>query len=51
MVDEMVAKKGEACDLVAGQKGTSKKMVSHIAELVEAHALRIAGRLKKEAMW
>lgn len=51
LVDEMVAKKGEACDLVAGQKGTSKKMVSHIAELVEAHALRIAGRLKKEAMW
>lgn len=47
LVDRMVAKREEAIDTVATQPGASHEMVTHIAEIVEANALRIAGRLKE----
>lgn len=45
LVDAMVAKRVEAVKRVSDQRGASIEMVSHVAELVEGNALRIAGRL------
>ena len=47
MVDAMVGARGEATRLVADSAGASTKIVLHVAEVVEANALRIAGRLRK----
>lgn len=49
LVDAMFSKRREAIELVAAQDGASEKMVHHVAELVEQNALRIAGRLRKDA--
>lgn len=45
LVDAMVGARVEVVQLVSAQPGAQALMVAHIAELVEANALRIAGRL------
>jgi serine/threonine-protein kinase HipA len=45
-IDEMVARRVEATDLVSMQPGVSAEMVRHVAELAEQNALRIGGRLR-----
>ena len=45
LADRMVAKRVAATETVAAQPGASREMVEHVAEIVEANALRIAGRL------
>lgn len=47
LVDLMVAKRVEATERVQSQPGASAEMVEHVAEIIEANALRIAGRLEK----
>ncbi|MEO1378856.1 MAG: type II toxin-antitoxin system HipA family toxin, partial [Pseudomonadota bacterium] len=47
LVDAMVAARVEATKAVADQAGASVEMVEHVAGLVEANALRIAGRLNE----
>lgn len=45
-IDDMVAKRVEATDLVSTQPGVSAEMVRHVAELAEQNALRIGRRLR-----
>jgi serine/threonine-protein kinase HipA len=45
-IDDMVAKRVEATDLVSTQPGVSAEMVRHVAELAEQNALRIDRRLR-----
>lgn len=45
-IDDMVAKRVEATDLVSTQPGVSAEMVRHVAELAEQNALRIVRRLR-----
>jgi serine/threonine-protein kinase HipA len=47
LVDLMVTKRVEATDTVKSQPGASAEMVEHVAEIIEANALRIAGRLEE----
>ena len=47
LVDAMVAARVEATKAVADQAGASVEIVEHVAGLVEANALRIAGRLNE----
>lgn len=47
LVDLMVAKRVEATDRVRNQPGASAEMVEHVAGIIEANALRIAGRLEE----
>lgn len=47
LVDLMVAKRVEATETVKSQPGASAEMVEHVAEIIEANALRIAGRLEE----
>jgi serine/threonine-protein kinase HipA len=47
LVDLIVAKRVEATDKVKSQPGVSAEMVEHVAEIIEANALRIAGRLEE----
>ena len=49
LVDKMVAAKMRSIDIAANQKGATEKVVCAVADLVEENALRIAGRLDKEA--
>jgi len=46
LVDLMVANRVEATDKVKSQPGASMEMVEHVAEIIEAKALRIAGWLE-----
>ncbi len=48
LVDAMVVAKVTAIDDVILQSGASAEMVEHVAKLVEANALRIAGGLKND---
>ncbi len=48
MVDAIAGAKVDAIQRVANQAGASTKIVQYIADLVEANALRIAGRLRTE---
>lgn len=49
LVDKMVAAKMRAIDIASNQKGAVARVVVEVADMVEQNALRIAGRLHKEA--
>lgn len=45
LVDAMFSKRLEAIEVVCTQAGSERRMVEHVATLVEDNALRISGRL------